>query len=226
MIRVNNLSKKYKNNLLFDNVNLSFENKKISFLLGKNGSGKTSLIKCMFNLEKYDGNILFNENEVNKVRKECFVIWDDAPFYTNLTGLHNLDILSESAFSKNEIIKCALKYLGMDILKRKVKTYSYGQRKKLALILVDLLKPKYLVMDEISNGLDYESVCELKEQIKKWSDNMTIILTGHQFGFYNDIVDDIYIVKDKTIVPHITDFQNKKESLEELYDEELLEIRD
>lgn len=226
MIRVNNLSKKYKNNLLFENVNLVFENNKISFLLGKNGSGKTSLIKCMFSLEEYDGDILFDENKISKVRKECFVIWDDAPFYTNLTGLQNLDILSESAYSKGEIKNCALKYLGMDILKRKVKTYSYGQRKKLALILVDLLKPKYLVMDEISNGLDYESVCELKEQIKKWSEDMTIILTGHQFGFYNDIVDDIFVIKDKSITPRSRDFQNDKESLEEVYNEELLEIRD
>ena len=226
MIRVNNLSKKYKNNLLFDNVNIAFENNKISFLLGKNGSGKTSLIKCIFGLEKYDGYISFDDKSVNDVRNKCFVIWDDAPFYTNLTGLQNIEVLSESKYSKHEIKKCALKYLGMDILKRKVKTYSYGQRKKLALIMVDLLKPVYLIMDEISNGLDYESVCELKKQIKIWSIDKTIILTGHQFGFYNDIVDDIFVIKDNTISPCSRDFQNNDESLEELYDEELLDIRD
>ena len=102
----------------------------------------------------------------------------------------------------------------------------YRTRKKLALIMVDLLKPVYLIMDEISNGLDYESVCELKKQIKIWSIDKTIILTGHQFGFYNDIVDDIFVIKDNTISPCSRDFQNNDESLEELYDEELLDIRD
>ena len=81
-------------------------------------------------------------------------------------------------------------------------------------------------MDEISNGLDYETMCELKKQIKLWSKKMTIILTGHQFGFYNDIVDEVFVIKDKSITPHSKDFQNDKESLEEVYNEELLDVRD
>ena len=226
MIKTINLSKKYKKNTLYENVNITFESNKISFLLGKNGSGKTSLIKCIFDLEKYEGDILFDDGRASEVGKECFVVWDDAPFYIELTGLQNIEVLTENICSKSEINERAIKYLGMDVLKRKVKSYSYGQKKKLALIIVDILKPKYLVMDEISNGLDYESMCELKKQIKLWSKDMTIILTGHQFGFYNDIVDEVFVIKDKSITPRSKDFQNDKESLEEVYDEELLEIRD
>ncbi|MFB8735764.1 ABC transporter ATP-binding protein [Bacillus sp. SL00103] len=56
-------------------------------------------------------------------------------------------------------------------------------KKKLSFIFIALTKPTYLFLDEISNGLDYGTMMELKAMIKKWSEDMTIIATGHQFEF-------------------------------------------
>ena len=134
--------------------------------------------------------------------------------------MENLSIFGEQKKSKNEIVELSKKYLDRNVLKKKVKTYSYGQKKKLALILVDILQPKYLFMDEISNGLDYEMMQELKKHLKELSQKMTIILTGHQFSFYDEIIDALYLIKDKQLRKY-DKYSDGNKSLEDVYNEEL-----
>ena len=81
-----------------------------------------------------------------------------------------------------------------DLLNKKVKTYSYGERKKVFIIIADILKPKLLIMDEVSNGLDYETMIMLKAKIKLWAESSMIVLTGHQFEFYKDIVERVFVI--------------------------------
>lgn len=221
MIQSIGFSKTYKNKVILKESDFEIKTNKISFLMGPNGVGKTTTIKCLMEMEKHAGEFLFNGKTISDVRDQCLVIWDDCPFYPNITGLHNLIIFSESKKSLAEIKEIALKYLDHNTLKNKVKTYSYGQKKKLALILVEILEPKYLIMDEISNGLDYEGIKRLQKNIKAWSKNMTILLTGHQFSFYNDIIDDLFAFKDHKIVLLKEDFSNSDKLLEEIYDEEI-----
>ena len=106
--------------------------------MGHNGSGKTTLVKCIMRLESYSGQIIFNNSSNNSL-----VVWDDCPFYNNLSWIKNLILFSEGKIDKKNIINLSLKYLDNDLLNRKVKLYSYGQKKKLALALVEILKPKY-----------------------------------------------------------------------------------
>ena len=221
MLEITNLTKKYKNAMIFDSCNVSFRDKAVSFIMGPNGAGKTTLIKCILELEGYDGSICFNSKPMSSYRSKCLTLWDDCPFYQNISGLENLVLFSEGKASASEIEKLPIKYLDHTILRRKVKTYSYGQKKKLALYLVDILKPEILIMDEISNGLDYEMMKSLKKHIKQLSENRMIILTGHQFGFYNGLVDDVFILKDKKLVLFDKDLSESDKSLEEIYDEEL-----
>ncbi len=216
MIEISNFSKKYNKKTIINSSSFKINKNKISFFMGSNGSGKTTLIKCIMGLESYSGNILFNDKKNN-----CLVLWDDCPFYTNLSGLKNLILFSEGKKTKKSIIELSLKYLDNDLLNRKVKNYSYGQKKKLALALVEILEPDYLIMDEISNGLDYDTIRFLKQQIKKWSTKTTILLTGHQFDFYNEIIDDIFIFKNNKIIYLDTKNTNGKINLEEIYDKEL-----
>ena len=76
-------------------------------------------------------------------------------------------------------------------------------------------------MDEISNGLDYDMVKTLKNTIINWSKDMTILLTGHQFDFYNDIINDLFVFKDGKISLLKEDFCDGIDKLEVIYDEEL-----
>ena len=139
MISLNDFEKQY-DQLLFSNANTIFPSNEINFLMGKNGCGKTTLFKCLSGLENYKGTILYDDKNLNEIRDELFVLWDDTPFYLKLSGYDNLILFSEKKEKRSQIIKMAQDYLPDKTLKRKVKTYSYGQKKKLSLILLDILK--------------------------------------------------------------------------------------
>lgn len=220
MIRFDSISKMYAKKHILSNVSFEIDEKKISFIMGENGAGKTTLIKCMVNLEAYEGKITYNNKLYENVRDKCFVLYDDCPFYSNLSGWNNLFLLSENRIAKAEVVKVAERYLDRQVLSSKVKKYSNGQRKKLGIILLELLNPKYIILDEISNGLDYLSLKELKVRIRQWSLNSTIIMTGHQFDFYNDLIDDLFLFKDGDIKKE-SSFSKGVNKLEEIYDEKM-----
>lgn len=209
MIEYFDFSKSYKTERIIDRSDFSFKDNEISFLMAPNGSGKTTLIRCLCGIEKYEGKILVNGKAVSEIGQNVFVVWDDTPFFDRLSGYNNLRIFSQSSnLNKTEIQSICNKYLPHDTLRRKVKTYSYGQKKKLALILVEILKPSILIMDEISNGLDHEMMKDLKNTLKEMSKHTTILLTGHQFEFYEGITDSLYIIKDKLVMDITSEFIN------------------
>ncbi len=208
MIEVRRLNKSYKNNVIFNECTISFESNKINFLMGANGQGKTTLFKCLLNLDNYSGEILFDDYKFKDIINNIFAIYDDSPLYLNLTGLQNISIFLERKVSKHEY-EAFQNILSNRILERKVKEYSYGQKKILSIIIAFLKSPKYLIIDEISNGLDFETMIWLKDNLKLLSKNTTIIATGHQFEFYNNIIDNLYIINDKKIVQVDKKFKDK-----------------
>lgn len=221
IINVINLTKYYGKHLVFDNVSLKINEDRVSYLMGKNGSGKTTFFKCLLNLEGYQGEFEFADKRKADVDNQIFVIFDDCPFYGNLTGYQNIDLFGIKS-TKACLEMICQKYLPHDLLRRKFKNYSYGERKKLALIIVEILKPAYLFMDEISNGLDFESVKTLQKDIKDLSKTTCVILTGHHFEFYEKIVDDVYVIQDHTITK-IPFNRNNNDSLEKIYNERYTE---
>lgn len=222
MIECKNISKRYGKNDIMKNSSFDIKDNKISFLMGPNGHGKTTLIKCMMSMEQFQGDFLFDGEKINSVRRKILVLWDDCPFYTNLTGLENLILFAENKKKKRQIKEIASRFLSFELLCDKVKHYSYGQKKILALVLVEILEPKYLIMDEISNGLDYEMIRYTQKLIKNWAKYTTILLTGHQFSFYNEIVDDVFIFKNKNISLLVEDFKDNNLKLEDIYDKEII----
>ncbi|MEK4223106.1 ATP-binding cassette domain-containing protein [Bacillus sp. FSL W8-0116] len=208
MIDIINLTKTYRNKTVLDKINVQIPPNKIAFIMGENGAGKTTLLKCLLELEEYSGKILYDGKTIDEVRNDIHVVYDDSPFYLNLNGYKNIELLLTNRIQKEQIREVANAYLSHDILKNKVKKYSYGQRKKLSLIIATLSQPKYLLMDEVSNGLDYDSMQFLKTTLKEWSKNMTIITTGHQFDFYAPIIDELFILKQSKL----TKLNNFKES--------------
>lgn len=206
MLTIENLEKKYKENIIFQNVNLAIPKQKITFIAGKNGTGKTTLLKCLLDLESYKGSIKFDNHDIHSVRDDIFVVYDNTPLYENLSGYHNIELLLNKILPKKHMHNVSETLLKPNILKSKVKSYSYGQRKKLSLIIAILAEPKYLFLDEVSNGLDYESLIELKKWLLQYSSMITIIAIGHQFEFYADLIDSLIIMNDQTAI-QINDFK-------------------
>lgn len=213
MIEVSNLSKKYKSRMIIDHVNLTIYNKGIHFLLGKNGAGKSTFIKCLLNLEKYFGTITYDGQPYQHQKSKVFAVYDDSALYQNLTGFQNIMLLTD--LNVAQINQVAHQYLSQDLLKKKVKKYSLGEKKKIFLIVIELIKPKVIIMDEVSSGLDYETIKILKNKLIRWSEDSCLILTGHQFDFYNDIIDRLFIVANHDVQE--IDLSQKKK-LEEIYD--------
>lgn len=214
-MRIVNLHKKYKGKSIFDDINLEICENQVVFLMGKNGIGKTTFLKCILQLEKYKGQIIFEDDG------KIGVIFDDVPLYTNLSGYQNIDILIPKRIDKTEIIKIGENILLDDkILKNKVEEYSHGQRKKLAILICMLIKPKYFFLDEIANGLDYDTLIELKKIIKDWAKTSVVFLTGHYLDFYTDIVDTVLIMKNEKIYVYSENFNNSdnKEDLSIVYE--------
>ncbi len=219
MIKLENFSKKYKK-CIFSNTSITFPDNCINFIMGKNGCGKTTLFKCISGLEDYEGTITFDNKPINRIRDELFILWDDTPFYPKLSGLNNIYLLCEDKIDKQEIADIASSFIDYSTLKRPVKTYSYGQKKKLALVLLNILKPKYILMDEISNGLDVDTMKMLEKNIFDLSKDSTIILTGHQFTFYQHIADNVFVKKGDNLIQVEYD-KNTNIGLEAIYNEEL-----
>lgn len=219
MIILDRFNKEYRKKL-FTDVSVSFPEDKVNFIMGKNGCGKTSLFKCIAGLEKFEGNVTFDEKSIEEVRKDIFVLWDDTPFYQNLSGIDNLILFANRKIKKHDVIEAAEPYLDLSTMKCRVKSYSYGQKKKLALALLDITQPKYILMDEISNGLDVDMMSFLAKRIEELKKDRTIILTGHQFSFYQHVADNVFIKKHETLIQVEYDKENQI-NLENIYNEKL-----
>ena len=194
MIQIDNLTKTYHKKIIFQNVDLSLENGNIYFILGKNGSGKTTFIKCLLNLEQYHGKITYLPNS----SKNIFAIYDDIPLYENLNGYDNIRLFAGSNFYDKEKID-SFGGLSPFLLSKKVATYSLGERKKLLIIAALLKKPQYLILDEIANGLDIDSLKWLTTQLNNHKKNCLILVTGHYLEFYEKILDEIVVINKKSI---------------------------
>lgn len=197
-------AKKY-DKIIFENVNLKIEYGSLNYILSANGMGKTTLFKCLLGLESYGG-------VIEKTYNNIFCIYDDMPFYKDLSGLNNIKMIALMYDVKKYDIQND--FLNNDILKRKVKDYSYGEKKKLALMLVDIISPDILILDEATNGLDYATIKLVSKCINRWKKDTLLIASGHQLDYYSKIADNIFLIKDRDIIK----YQGELKSLEDIYE--------
>lgn len=186
IIKIENLTKRFGNVTVLNNVNVNFEKEKIYGIVGRNGSGKTMLMKCICGfLKPTEGTITVSEKVVGKdveIPPDIGVIIETPGFVTNYSGYKNLKLLASvrGKITNDEIVK-AMNIVGLDAKNRKhVGKYSLGMRQRLGIAQAIMEKPKILILDEPMNGLDNDGVqhirnvlLELKEQ------GTTIILASH-----------------------------------------------
>ena len=182
MIKIENLTKIYDENKILDDISITFEEGKIYGIVGKNGSGKSVLLKTICGFIRPDkGEILFDN--INIVKKQTFppetgAMFENSGFIPNISGFENLKLLASinNIISEEEILKSVdIVNLKEDINKKYYK-YSLGMRKKLGICQDVMENQKYIILDEPFNGIDDESLKKIKIQLKKIKENKIIII--------------------------------------------------
>mgnify|MGYP000890781260 FL=1 len=208
-IIIENLSKTIKNNKILDNVNLTFESGHVYGLVGRNGSGKTMLLRAICGLIFLDsGKVIIDGKQLHKdisFPESCGIIIENTDLLPNFSAFDNLKMLSEIKNTANDnMIKSAIKSVGLDPdSKKKVKTFSLGMKQRLSIAQALFEDPDILLLDEPTNALDEDGVNDVRrillEQKKK---NKLIIIASHN-------KEDISLLSDTVISVSNGRFQRK-----------------
>ncbi|MCH5203376.1 MAG: ATP-binding cassette domain-containing protein [Oscillospiraceae bacterium] len=185
-ITVKNLTKKFKEATVLDNISMDFEKGKVHGLIGQNGSGKTMLIKCICGIVPYKiGEIRVNGKIIGKdidIPTNIGVIIETPGFLPNYSGFNNLKLLANisNKIGKDEI-KNAIKSVGLNPDdKQHVGKYSLDMRRRLGLAQAIMEDPEMLILDEPMNGLDKNGVKDMGQYLLDLkAQGKTILIASH-----------------------------------------------
>lgn len=196
-IIINNLSKSIKNHKVLDNVNLTFEGGNIYGLVGRNGSGKTMLLRAICGLIYPDeGSITIDSKRLHKdisFPESRGAIIEHVELLPNFTAFENLKILGKIRnIATDEMIKKAISSVGLNPESpEKVKTYSLGMKQKLSIAQALFENPSILLLDEPTNALDEEGVKLIRNiLIEEKKKGKLIIIASHNkedLNFLSDV---------------------------------------
>lgn len=186
MIKVNDIFLTIKNVPILVNVNARFEQGQIHGLIGRNGSGKTMLMKCICGFVKpTSGKITVNGKVIGKdcdFPENTGIIIETPGFIPYYSGYKNLKLLADlnKKISKEDIIQ-TMKRVGLPPeLKRHVRKYSLGMRQRLGLAQAIMENPDLLILDEPMNGLDKDGVNDMRQYLLDLkAQRKTIIIASH-----------------------------------------------
>lgn len=182
VIQINSISLKLKNEHILKNVSLSAKEGEIIGITGRNGSGKSMLFKTMVGFFiPQEGEI--NINGENTLTNGNFpsnigALIENPGFLPSYSGYKNLQLLAsiQKKIGDEEVIR-VLKEVGLEnSLKKKVKTYSVGMKKRLGIAQAYMESPDIIILDEPTSGLDKQGVSDIRELLQRLSERGKVIL--------------------------------------------------
>ncbi|MGX9756186.1 ABC transporter ATP-binding protein [Clostridioides difficile] len=229
MLKINNVSKSYKNKKVVNNISFEVNDGEIFGFIGHNGAGKTTTIKAIVGIHDFEGGeILINSKSIKKqsveCKKEMAYIPDNPDLYEALTGIQYLnfiaDIFEVDKNEREELIKYySNKFEINKALGDLISSYSHGMKQKLAIISALIHNPKTLILDEPFVGLDPKASFILKEIMKEFcKKGGCIFFSTHVLEVAEKICDKIAIIKDGNIIAYGTTEEVKgNNSLENIF---------
>lgn len=200
VIEVKNFTKYYGNYQAISNISFKVKPKTITSFVGKNGAGKSTTINCLMNsIFPSSGELKILGQDVTKenykLKEIVSFMSSDVSYYENLTGA---ELIGFAGTFKNNSVRQAFKlarYFELD-LKKKYRTLSLGNKKKLALVLTLMKKAKLYIFDEPTNGLDPIIQERFFKVLKKLRENgATIFLSSHNLFEVQKYSDAIIIIQ-------------------------------
>lgn len=226
MVELKNVSFKYSDiDIILDKANMTFDNKKITVILGKNGIGKTTLLSLI------DGFLTHDEGYILKA-DDAIYIYDNPYLYEYLTGDEYIELIKrigkkEMIANLDELIKdLELK----DSMNKLISAYSLGMKHKLALLTALSLNYQLYLIDEPLASLDPDSQSFMIDFFKKMRNSgKSLIISTHMLNVAYELADEIVIFRNHKLEKFRNDYKNyddfKKFVVDSLRVEELLEIK-
>ncbi|MGR3742016.1 ABC transporter ATP-binding protein [Companilactobacillus sp. DQM5] len=220
-IEIKNISKKISSNQILNGINLNINQGEIFTLLGENGAGKTTLINILTTLSlPTSGTINIMGNDLNnseEIRKLISLNAQTNTIDDNFTGYENLKLIAELRNISTDEITILSKKLNLEsFIKRKVKTYSGGMKRRLDIAMSLIGNPKIIFLDEPTTGIDPKNRIEIWNIIKELKNSgKTIFLTTQYLEEADHLSDYIGIINNGKIVLYGTpeEIKNETESL-------------
>lgn len=199
-VTLKNVTKIMDGNEILSHINCSFRQGNIYGIRGKNGSGKTMLLKAISGLVRIEegeinvgGQILRKGNEFPE---DVSALIENPGFIGNYSGLRNLKIIARirNRISEETIVSYMERFQLDPYSKKKVKKYSLGMKQKLGIIAAIMESSKLILLDEPTNALDEESIHVFNEMImEEKNKGNTVVITSHDFEELKSMAD--YIIE-------------------------------
>lgn len=205
-LKAEGISKQFGRQVVLSNVNLEMQSGQIYGLVGRNGSGKTVLMKLLCGLlPPSSGGIWVNGKPVLSEKKlPCIygVHFDPAGFIPNLSGKRNLRLLSRlRGIATDQDIEQAIENVGLDPHSRKrVRAYSLGMRQRLSIAQMLMEKPEIILLDEPMNGLDSDAVEQVRSILLREKERGALIVVAtHIKEDVDRLCDTVYQVANTAV---------------------------
>lgn len=210
MIELRNVSKKYGNFYAVKDVSFTVNEGEIVGFLGRNGAGKTTTMNMITGfIEPSAGDIIINGNDIalkpKKVKKDIGYMPEGTPLYADLTVREFIKYMAELKLiprkERKAAVEKAIKETGLEkVQKNLTRNLSRGYKQRVSLAAAIVGNPKILILDEPTVGLDPKQVKEIRDLIKSFRKNHTVILSSHILSEISQICEKVIIIDKGEIV--------------------------
>lgn len=208
VIEINNLSKRFKNKILYRGLNLKIDEGTCVGFVGQNGAGKSVLFQLITGLLPMDsGTVTMNGVQIGGKYGEFppnVGILINSPGYIDFySGFRNLKLLAQiNNIIWDDQIRDTMNMVGLDPQsKMPVKKYSMGMKQKLGIAQAIMENQSIIILDEPYNALDFQTNRDITDIINKLhADGKTILLTSHQHEYLEKLCDEIFFLQDGGLV--------------------------
>ncbi len=205
------LSKNYRETAANDKITVSLPRGKITGFIGRNGSGKTTMIRLLTGIAfPTSGRIDFADADA---RRHIGAIVESPTFFGGMTAAQNLVYQAKMTGADPGKSRELLESVGLDPASRKkVKNYSLGMRQRLGIAMALVGDPDLLILDEPTNGLDPQGMLEMRDLLHRLSreKNITILVSSHLLGELERIADSYIFIDKGRIVEQVDSAELEK----------------
>lgn len=208
ILEVSHLNKSYGKQQILKNISFSIQEGEIVGFIGPNGAGKSTTMKCLSSLVYPDsGKITILGYDLSKDREKALALQSsliEAPgLYPDLSGRENIKLIARLRQITKEREKEIFDFVRLGrFLDEKTSKYSMGMKQRLALGIAIMTRPKLLILDEPTNGLDPTSVIQLRKTLQELveKEKMSILFSSHQLGEVEKIANRILCINKGCII--------------------------